>query len=184
MLAAGRLFYALAFDAAGYHEEARRFYEFALSLQQPDGGWHMPLVPVEGRGGTEYIADDLAGPGGEKPIRFGNAAMHQIQLDNAGNILDGCGTTTWPPATGSISAAAGMPSGGGYLAGKVLGATGKRYLENPRAQGPLALRQDSLLRRPDGRLPFIDRDRAAAVGGTLAPVAARCGASCCAGAGP
>uniref|UniRef100_Q2RKR0 Glycoside hydrolase 15-related protein n=1 Tax=Moorella thermoacetica (strain ATCC 39073 / JCM 9320) TaxID=264732 RepID=Q2RKR0_MOOTA len=82
-------FTALAFDAAGYHEEARSFYDFALSLQQPDGGWYMPLVPVEGRGGKEYIAADLAGPHGEKPIRFGNAAMHQIQLDNAGNVLDG-----------------------------------------------------------------------------------------------
>jgi len=80
---------ALALDGAGYHREARDFYEFALSLQEPGGGWERPLYPVERVGAIERIVDDLAGPRGEKPIRFGNAAQDQLQLDNSGNILDG-----------------------------------------------------------------------------------------------
>ncbi|MDN5348580.1 MAG: alpha,alpha-trehalase [Clostridia bacterium] len=82
-------FTALAFDAAGYHDEARNFYEFALSRQEKDGGWYQPLFPVEGEGGQEYIVEDLKGPHGERPVRFGNEAIRQIQLDNAGNVLDG-----------------------------------------------------------------------------------------------
>jgi len=34
-------------------------------------------------------AEDLAGPGGEVPVRLGNAASGQLQLDNEGSILHG-----------------------------------------------------------------------------------------------
>ncbi|MFZ5815965.1 MAG: glycoside hydrolase family 15 protein [Bacillota bacterium] len=80
---------AMTFDAAGFHEEARRFYDFAFTLQEADGHWRQPLYTVDGADPAEFIAEDLRGPGGEAPIRFGNAAAGQLQLDNEGNILHG-----------------------------------------------------------------------------------------------
>lgn len=80
---------AITFNAAGLHDEAARFYDFAFSLQGADGHWRQPLYTVDGQDPAEFIAHDLAGPGGEQPIRFGNAASAQLQLDNEGNILHG-----------------------------------------------------------------------------------------------
>lgn len=80
---------AITLDAAGLHEEARRFYAFAFSLQEPDGHWRQPLYTVDGADPAEFIVPDLQGPGGERPVRFGNAAAGQLQLDNEGNILHG-----------------------------------------------------------------------------------------------
>ncbi len=80
---------AMTLDAAGLHSEARRFYDFAFSVQGDDGHWHQPLYTVDGADPIEFVIDDLAGPGGEKPVRFGNAASAQLQLDNEGNILHG-----------------------------------------------------------------------------------------------
>ncbi len=80
---------AMSFDAAGLHEEARRFYDFAFSLQESDGHWRQPLYTVDGSDPAEFVATDLQGPGGEVPIRFGNAASGQLQLDNEGNIVHG-----------------------------------------------------------------------------------------------
>lgn len=80
---------AMSFDAAGLHREAAAFYDFAFRLQEPDGHWRQPLYTVDGRDPAEFVAYDLQGPGGERPIRFGNAASAQLQLDNEGNILHG-----------------------------------------------------------------------------------------------
>lgn len=80
---------AMTLDAVGLHAEARAFYDLAFSLQGPDGHWQQPLYTVDGANPTEFVAPDLAGPGGEVPIRFGNAASGQLQLDNEGNIIHG-----------------------------------------------------------------------------------------------
>ncbi|MFZ5823551.1 MAG: glycoside hydrolase family 15 protein [Bacillota bacterium] len=80
---------AMTFNAAGLHEEAARFYDFAFGLQGADGHWTQPLYTVDGGDPQEFIARDLEGPSGEVPIRFGNAASGQLQLDNEGNILHG-----------------------------------------------------------------------------------------------
>lgn len=80
---------AITLNAAGLHEEARRFYDFAFSLQGEDGHWRQPLYTVDGADPVEFIIDDLRGQGGEAPIRFGNAAAGQLQLDNEGNIVHG-----------------------------------------------------------------------------------------------
>jgi len=80
---------AMAFDAAGLHREARRFYDFCFTLQGPDGHWQQPLYTVDGQTPHEHLIDDLAGPGGEVPVRLGNAASGQLQLDNEGSILHG-----------------------------------------------------------------------------------------------
>ncbi|MFC4769021.1 glycoside hydrolase family 15 protein [Effusibacillus consociatus] len=80
---------AWTLDQAGLHEESRRFYVFAFSLQEEDGSWRQPLYTIEGGNPIEFIVPDMTGPNGEKPIRFGNLAAEQLQLDNAGNIVHG-----------------------------------------------------------------------------------------------
>lgn len=80
---------AMTLNAAGLHEEAGRFYDFAFSLQEPDGHWRQPLYTVDGADPVEFVASDLQGPQGERPVRFGNAAAGQLQLDNEGNVLHG-----------------------------------------------------------------------------------------------
>lgn len=94
-------FTALALDLAGLHREARDFYRFVLGLLGPDGEWRSPLWTVDGRVPGEVEVDDLAGPGGERPVRLGNAAAVQLQLDSAGHVLHGLwlhGELTGDPA--------------------------------------------------------------------------------------
>lgn len=79
---------AVAFDRVGLHKEARAFYDFVLRLQSEEGSWY-PLYDVEGKEPLESVAPDLTGPNGEVPVRFGNKAAVQLQLDNEGNVLDG-----------------------------------------------------------------------------------------------
>lgn len=80
---------ATAFDDAGLHEEAEQFYDFAFALQRSDGSWPQPLYTVDGGHPKEVIVPDLRGPNGEKPVRFGNKAARQLQLDNAGSVIHG-----------------------------------------------------------------------------------------------
>lgn len=80
---------ALALDTAGLHADARQFYDFAFGRQEPDGHWRQPLYTVDGGDPVELNAPDLTGPGGERPVRLGNAAAGQLQLDNEGCILHG-----------------------------------------------------------------------------------------------
>ena len=60
-----------------------------MLLQEEDGSWPQPLYTVDGELPEEFVIDDLRGPNGEMPIRFGNQAARQIQLDNIGNIVHG-----------------------------------------------------------------------------------------------
>ncbi|GAB6935326.1 glycoside hydrolase family 15 protein [Calditerricola yamamurae] len=80
---------SLTLDICGLHDEPRRFYELAFRLQDDSGEWRQPLYTIDGGNPTEWIDEDLAGPNGERPIRFGNEAAGQLQLDNAGNIVHG-----------------------------------------------------------------------------------------------
>ncbi|MDF2631368.1 MAG: glycoside hydrolase 15-like protein, partial [Symbiobacteriaceae bacterium] len=82
-------FIARCLDAAGLHGESRRFYDFVLAHQGPDGRWRQTLYTVDGGNPRESVIDDLAGPGGERPVRFGNAASEQVQIDSEGSILHG-----------------------------------------------------------------------------------------------
>ncbi len=80
---------AIAFDEAGLPEESRRFYDFVRRLQAEDGSWPNPLFDIDGNLPEETILPELEGPNGEKPVRLGNAALSQLQLDNTGNVVDG-----------------------------------------------------------------------------------------------
>ncbi|MHB9144979.1 MAG: glycoside hydrolase family 15 protein [Symbiobacteriia bacterium] len=80
---------AMALDEAGFAGEAAAFYRWALARQEEDGHWRQPLYTLDGVAPREIVVHDLAGPGGEGPVRLGNAASGQLQLDNEGNILYG-----------------------------------------------------------------------------------------------
>ncbi|GAV23584.1 glycoside hydrolase family 15 protein [Carboxydothermus pertinax] len=80
---------AYAFDLAGFHEESRKFYEFSLKLLEKADHYENPLYTIDGYCSYEILMPELSGPEGEKPIRFGNKAAEQLQLDNEGNIVYG-----------------------------------------------------------------------------------------------
>ncbi|HLN62098.1 MAG TPA: glycoside hydrolase family 15 protein, partial [Symbiobacteriaceae bacterium] len=82
-------FISRCLDAAGLHTESRRFYDFALKCQAEDGRFYQTLYTVDGGNPKEFVVSDMAGPGGEKPIRFGNAASDQLQIDSEPNIIHG-----------------------------------------------------------------------------------------------
>ena len=79
-----------AFLALGKHDEARSFLYWLLQasrLQRP----RLPaLLTIDGRPAPgEHEADTWAGYRGSRPVRFGNGARHQHQLDGYGWVLDG-----------------------------------------------------------------------------------------------
>ncbi|HWI63110.1 MAG TPA: glycoside hydrolase family 15 protein [Symbiobacteriaceae bacterium] len=82
-------FISRCLDQAGLHTESRRFYDFLLRFQGEDGRWRQTLYTIDGTNPKEMVVDDLTGPNGETPIRFGNAASDQIQIDSEPNVLHG-----------------------------------------------------------------------------------------------
>lgn len=80
---------ARAFDQAGCSREAERIYRFLLD-RESDGQWNSPLWAIEpGYTTEEEHVPGLRGPGGETPIRIGNAAAKQRQHDSPGNVISG-----------------------------------------------------------------------------------------------
>ena len=77
-----------ATNMIGYVPEAREFFHFVRdTLQQIDGLQVMYSVD-----GTPVPAEQelahLRGYGGSSPVRIGNGARHQLQLDTAGALID------------------------------------------------------------------------------------------------
>jgi GH15 family glucan-1,4-alpha-glucosidase len=80
---------ARALFGLGYPDEAHAFVNWLLQatrLTQPE--LHV-LYDVHGnKPGPERILDRLAGYGGSRPVRIGNAAVEQRQLDVYGEVID------------------------------------------------------------------------------------------------
>jgi GH15 family glucan-1,4-alpha-glucosidase len=73
--------------AAGYLEEAGSFRDFMLRVGTGDPSKIQIMYGVGGeRRLTEYELDDLPGYEGSKPVRVGNAASEQFQLDVYGEV--------------------------------------------------------------------------------------------------
>lgn len=73
----------------GYDEEALSFVYWLLSLLVRDRERLRVLYDVEGRSPPpETELDSLEGYRGSRPVRVGNAAHEQVQLDMYGNVLD------------------------------------------------------------------------------------------------
>jgi len=71
-------------------DEAQRFFEWMAAAVGPQRDRHVQIMfGVEGeRDLTEHELDHLAGYGGSRPVRVGNDAWRQRQLDVMGEVLE------------------------------------------------------------------------------------------------
>ena len=84
-------FTVYAFIRLGYVEEAEAFRSWMLKrAKEADGGERLRIMYALDGGDAleETILDHLAGYAGTGPIRIGNAARQQTQLDIYGELLD------------------------------------------------------------------------------------------------
>jgi GH15 family glucan-1,4-alpha-glucosidase len=81
-----------AFLRLGFRKEAERFMHFVAKLcreANPDGSLQI-MYGIDGRKElTEEVLDHLDGYRGSKPVRIGNGAYDQLQLDIYGELMDG-----------------------------------------------------------------------------------------------
>jgi GH15 family glucan-1,4-alpha-glucosidase len=78
-----------AMIAGGYHEEACAWRDWLLRAIAGDAGAIRILYGLAGeRRATEWEADWLAGYENSRPVRIGNAASGQLQLDVIGEVID------------------------------------------------------------------------------------------------
>jgi GH15 family glucan-1,4-alpha-glucosidase len=79
-----------ALDALGFSHEADRFLHFLRRIGRRGSDRHVQVMyTVDGhREMPELILDHLAGFGGASPVRIGNAAVEQFQLDVYGEVLE------------------------------------------------------------------------------------------------
>jgi len=84
-------FTVYAFLRLGFTHEAERFMHFITTLctaPKPDGSLQI-MYGIDGRKKlTEETLDHLDGYRGSKPVRIGNGAYDQLQLDIYGELLD------------------------------------------------------------------------------------------------
>jgi GH15 family glucan-1,4-alpha-glucosidase len=76
----------------GFTEEATAFIEWLAKRIHEEAGSQGPLNTMYSIDGgsdlTEYTLDNLAGYKNSKPVRIGNAASNQLQLDIYGEMMD------------------------------------------------------------------------------------------------
>jgi GH15 family glucan-1,4-alpha-glucosidase len=81
-----------AFLRIGFTEEARNFIDFLSRLYSEDAAGEGPLQIMYGIDGetdlTEQTLDHLEGYRGSSPVRIGNGAHDQLQLDIYGELID------------------------------------------------------------------------------------------------
>jgi GH15 family glucan-1,4-alpha-glucosidase len=79
----------LALLHAGYRDEAGAWVRWMLDAIKPEQAAAQPVYGLLGNPDLlEYEAEWLPGFGGARPVRFGNAACRQFQLDIYGEVLD------------------------------------------------------------------------------------------------
>lgn len=76
----------------GFTEEAEAFMGWLQARATEPDGTRGPLQPLYGIDGeheiTEFELDHMEGYGGSRPVRVGNAAYAQLQLDIYGELMD------------------------------------------------------------------------------------------------
>ncbi|GAA3028626.1 hypothetical protein GCM10020000_01420 [Streptomyces olivoverticillatus] len=75
----------------GFTEEAAAFVDWlhARCIEAPPGTGLQVLYGIDGRPApSETVLDHLAGYCGSRPVRIGNAAGQQLQLDIHGELMD------------------------------------------------------------------------------------------------
>lgn len=68
--------------------EAREFFHFVRDTLERDGQLHIMYAVDGGRVPDEQTLEHLAGYRGCQPVRIGNGARDQLQLDTAGALMD------------------------------------------------------------------------------------------------
>jgi GH15 family glucan-1,4-alpha-glucosidase len=82
-------FTLFAFFQLGLTEEAHSFFQWLTSLHVGAAGGVDNLYTIDGRrDGHETTLDNLDGYRGSRPVRIGNRAARQLQLDVYGELLD------------------------------------------------------------------------------------------------
>jgi GH15 family glucan-1,4-alpha-glucosidase len=79
-----------ALDAVGHRKEADAFMQFLKKVCRHEGGGHLQIMyGIDGRRDlVERQLDHLAGYQGSRPVRVGNGAVGQLQLDVYGEVLE------------------------------------------------------------------------------------------------
>jgi GH15 family glucan-1,4-alpha-glucosidase len=72
----------------GYRDEAEAFFRWQLEAMRPHLPEVRPLYGVDGNVPAEEDELDLPGYRGSRPVRVGNAATNQLQLDVYGHLLE------------------------------------------------------------------------------------------------
>jgi GH15 family glucan-1,4-alpha-glucosidase len=83
-------FTVYAFLRIGFTEEAAAFMRWVVERSAEDGTGKLQIMyGIDGRHTlTEETLDHLEGYGGSKPVRIGNGAYDQLQLDIYGELID------------------------------------------------------------------------------------------------
>ena len=79
-----------ALDAVGHHREADQFMRFLKKVCRHEGGGHLQIMyGIDGRRDLiERQLDHLSGYLGSRPVRVGNGAVGQLQLDVYGEVME------------------------------------------------------------------------------------------------
>lgn len=78
-----------AFNTLGFTHEAVQYFDWLQRTTRAAGGDLQVLYGIRGRNQIpEFELDYLSGYRGSKPVRIGNAAAHQFQLDIYGEVVD------------------------------------------------------------------------------------------------
>jgi len=93
----------LALLRLGHHEEAGRYLRFLLGTCTGRTERLEPMLGVDGATGVaEQELDHLTGYRGSGPVRIGNEAFDQHQIDTYGHVLDAA--FSWHEVTGGLTA--------------------------------------------------------------------------------
>jgi GH15 family glucan-1,4-alpha-glucosidase len=83
------VFVLLAFTHAGYRKEAEEWHDWLLRAIAGEPAEVKPLYGIDGsRRNFEWEADWLEGLYGSSPVRFGNHAEDQLQIDIFGSVME------------------------------------------------------------------------------------------------
>jgi GH15 family glucan-1,4-alpha-glucosidase len=74
--------------ALGYREEAEAFFRWQMRATEPTAPEAWPLYRIDGSYCPEEEELELPGYRDSRPVRVGNAAADQLQLDNYGHLLE------------------------------------------------------------------------------------------------
>ncbi len=79
-----------ALDAVGHYREADQFMRFLKKVCRHEGGGHLQIMyGIDGRRDLiERQLDHLTGYLGSRPVRVGNGAVGQLQLDVYGEVME------------------------------------------------------------------------------------------------